>query len=87
MSHHHRHDKGRCKEVFARLSEYMDGELPEELCAEFDGHMEGCPPCQECLESLRKTVRLVEEQEAPAMPEDVRRAIREAWRQCADKPD
>jgi len=64
-----------CKELFARLSEYLDGELPEKLCEEIESHLDGCPPCQAFLESLERTMRLIESSEAPPMPEDLRREI------------
>lgn len=71
----------KCMEIFARLSEYLDGDLPEDLCERIEGHMEGCPPCQNFLKSLENTVRLIETTEAPAMPEDIRRAVLEAWKE------
>ena len=58
-----------CKEVFATLSEYLDLELPPDACKEVEQHLEGCPPCIEFAESLRKTVALCREYkpgEAPA---------------------
>ena len=76
----------RCMDIFARLSEYLDGELPEDICERIEGHMGGCPPCQEFLKSLERTVRLVETMAAPAMPEELRRAVREAWEHCRDDP-
>jgi anti-sigma factor (TIGR02949 family) len=69
-------------EIFARLSEYLDGELPEDLCERIEGHMDGCAPCQDFLKSLEKTVRLIETSEAPAMPGDLRRAVLDAWKEC-----
>jgi anti-sigma factor (TIGR02949 family) len=68
--------------MFARLSEYLDGELPEDLCELIEGHMDGCPPCQDFLKSLENTVRLIKTAEAPAMPEELRRAVLKAWKEC-----
>jgi len=79
--------EGHCKEIFARLSEYLDGELPEDLCERIAGHMGDCPPCQVFLKSLERTVRLVESSEVSPMPEDLRRDLREAWERCRDEPD
>jgi len=80
MSDEHRHDHGagECKEIFARLSEYMDGELEVDLCAKLEGHLDDCPPCQAFLESLRRTVSLTERQETPRLPDEVRRRLRDA---------
>jgi anti-sigma factor (TIGR02949 family) len=87
MSGEHRHGTGRCREIFARLSDYLDGELPEDFCERIDRHMGDCPPCRDFLKSLERTVRLVEGVETPTMPEEVRRAVREAWERCRDEPD
>jgi RNA polymerase sigma-70 factor (ECF subfamily) len=87
MSGKHRHGSEQCREIFARLSEYLDGELPRDLCDQIDGHMGDCPPCQAFLKSLEQTVKLVESVETPTMPEEVRRAVREAWRRCGKDSD
>ena len=58
MNHHHEHGSGSCKQIFEKLSEYMDGELPSDLCERIDDHMADCPPCQSFMESLRRTVTL-----------------------------
>ena len=34
-----------CKEIFARLSEYLDAELPPDACADIEAHIAGCAPC------------------------------------------
>jgi len=48
----------QCKEVFAALSEYLDLELSPAFCAELEVHLQGCPPCIEFVESLRKSIDL-----------------------------
>lgn len=53
----HEHS-GKCKEVFALLSDYLNLELPPDACASIESHLNGCPPCVEFLESLRKTIEL-----------------------------
>lgn len=50
MNHH---------EVRARLSEYLDGELPLRDRALVDAHLDGCRPCRDDLSELRVTVRLL----------------------------
>ena len=79
MSGEHQHGSEGCKEIFARLSEYMDGELPADLCEKIDGHMGDCPPCQAFLRSLKSTVRLVEAVDSPRLPDDALRSLRRAW--------
>ena len=47
-----------CKEIFSLLSEYLDEELPDDVCREIDSHISGCPPCVEFVNSLRKSIDL-----------------------------
>jgi len=51
------HDEN-CKKMFALPCEYLDLELPAEVCQEIDAHMAGCEPCPAFKESLRKTIDL-----------------------------
>jgi len=67
-----------CRDLFARLSEYIDGELPEDVCSRFDRHIADCAPCVRFVESLRRAVRLVEAEGATGLPDDLRRDILEA---------
>ncbi len=75
---HHDQDPRECRTLFERLSEYMDGELPESACTRFDEHFRDCPRCVAFVEQMRRAVRLVEEIPCPRLPEDVRRSLIEA---------
>ncbi len=72
-----------CKEIFALLSEYLDHDLPEEVCRDIDAHIAGCPPCVAFVESLRKTVELCRRAKALAapdpLPEPARRELLAAY--------
>lgn len=78
------HDHSKCGDVFAILSEYLDVELPPEACAEIHQHVEGCAPCVEFTESLKRTVELCKEYEPDTMPAPVSAAAKAelmaAWR-------
>jgi anti-sigma factor RsiW len=50
-----------CPDIFSRLSEYLDGELPDDLRAEMQAHIEECAPCVEFVKSLRKSIELCRE--------------------------
>jgi anti-sigma factor (TIGR02949 family) len=78
MTYAHQPGSPRCRELFARLSEYLDGELEEALCTEAEVHLEDCPPCRDFLESLRRTVALLGRLPAEPVPEEIRRAVRES---------
>jgi RNA polymerase sigma-70 factor (ECF subfamily) len=47
---------GRCKALFAQLSNYLDAELDSSLCEELEKHMDGCKPCKAFLASLERTI-------------------------------
>jgi anti-sigma factor (TIGR02949 family) len=76
----HAHGGPECKALFAKLSEYLDGEIDAEDCAHVDAHLADCPPCRDFLESLRRTVRLVQSDPAGGLPEEARRAVLDSWR-------
>lgn len=43
--------------MFNELSNYLDQELDDSLCAEMEKHIEGCAPCKAFLASLEETIR------------------------------
>jgi RNA polymerase sigma-70 factor, ECF subfamily len=45
-----------CKEMFAEISDYLDDQLDDSLCAELEKHMDGCEPCQAFLKSLEISI-------------------------------
>jgi RNA polymerase sigma-70 factor, ECF subfamily len=55
---------GRCKAMFAQLSNYLDEQLDDSLCEELEHHLDGCGPCKVFLASLQATVE--ECRKAPA---------------------
>jgi len=48
---------GRCKAIFAEISNYLDDALDDALCVQLEKHMDGCEPCKAFLSSLEKTVQ------------------------------
>ena len=67
----------KCKEVFSLLSDYLNLELPPDVCKEIDAHLTGCPPCIEFAESLRKTVELCRRYHPSEMPKPLEANARE----------
>lgn len=74
MSEHeeiHQHQK--CSDLLSSLSDYVDGSVEPELCAEIERHMKGCQRCRIVVDTLKKTIELYQDTSEPeAMPEDVR---------------
>jgi RNA polymerase sigma-70 factor, ECF subfamily len=45
-----------CRALFAKLSDYLDGDLKDDFCAEMQRHLRDCPPCIAFLASLEKAI-------------------------------
>jgi anti-sigma factor RsiW len=70
--------------MFARLSEYLDGELDPASCSGIEAHMDDCPPCKAFLESLRRTVDLARDLPEHELPEEFTRELVEAYRKARE---
>ncbi|HSV86886.1 MAG TPA: anti-sigma factor [Levilinea sp.] len=68
----HLHGGQSCRELLALLSDYIDGELREDLCAEIEWHMADCTNCRIVVDTLQKTVNLYHSEHAPALPVNMR---------------
>lgn len=64
-----------CKTLLNSLSEYIDGELPAELCKEIEKHLEGCENCRIVLNTTRRTIDLVHAPLDKGVPTDVRERL------------
>lgn len=69
---HPEHDFS-CKRLLGNLSDYIDGELSDELCQELQRHMDGCENCRVVFDTLTKTVYLYQANaQATELPDEVR---------------
>lgn len=64
-----------CRELLARLSEFLEGELTEEICREIQDHMEGCEPCQAFSRTLKRTIELCRQLPSKPLPEPVKQEL------------
>jgi anti-sigma factor (TIGR02949 family) len=70
------HKHKDCKQLLGTLSEYIDGELSEELCHVLETHMEDCENCRIVVDTLRKTVNLYHTtSETEILPGDIRQRL------------
>lgn len=70
------HKSESCRHLLASLSDYVDNDLGEELCAELERHLAECRDCQIVVDTLRKTVLLYRTTfTPPLMPQDVRERL------------
>jgi anti-sigma factor RsiW len=79
MSGRHAHGAPECVALFAKLSEYLDGELELGACADVEDHTADCERCREFLESLRRAVAHVASLHALELPENLKRDILSAY--------
>lgn len=60
----------RCIEVLRQLSEYLDGELPEDVRTAFDRHIAVCTECEEFGARFTATIHTLRREMASAPPVD-----------------
>ena len=65
----------QCKQLLGSLSEYIDGDLQAELCAQLEEHLKDCDNCRVVVNTLRKTIELYEQTPEPDLPQDVRERL------------
>lgn len=68
----------RCQHLLGDLSDYLDGEASDEICAEIERHLQDCDNCQVVVDTLRKTVLLYRELPRPEMPPAARERLYQA---------
>lgn len=65
-----------CRHLLSSLSDYVDGVLESQLCAELERHLQDCENCQIVVDSLRKTVYLYRTTASQTtLPKDVRQRL------------
>jgi anti-sigma factor (TIGR02949 family) len=68
-----KHEHKNCRQLLGSLSEYVDGELDDELCSVLEQHLENCENCRIVVDTLRKTVYLYHESsQDETLPTDIR---------------
>jgi hypothetical protein len=48
-----------CQEFVELVTAYLERQIPPEILAQCDGHLEECPPCRIYLEQMRHTIQLL----------------------------
>jgi hypothetical protein len=73
-----------CKDIFALLSEYLDEELPDDVCHSIETHIQDCAPCVKFVESLKKSIQLTRccksAEEPRPLPDGARDELMAAYR-------
>lgn len=65
-----------CRHLLGSLSQYIDGDLESDLCAELERHLAGCENCRVVVDTLQKTVYLYQAtSEQVPLPEGLRERL------------
>ncbi len=74
-----------CQDVFARLSELLDRELPAGSCEELERHIENCEPCVQFVETLKKSIAMHRGYQPDAIPPQLSAEVKQALRQAYER--
>jgi anti-sigma factor (TIGR02949 family) len=53
-------DPHKCSQLLSSISEYIDGTLSPQLCADLEQHLCECENCTIVVDTLRKTISVVQ---------------------------
>lgn len=70
-------DHDNCQNMLSYLSDFVDGELNQELCAQIETHLSQCPDCSIVVDTLKKTIYLYQNstKDSIKVPDDVRERL------------
>jgi len=69
-------DPHKCSQLISTISEYVDGTLSPQLCADLEKHLCDCENCTIVVDTLRKTLELVQTCTGDdCLPDDVRKRL------------
>ena len=74
----------KCRNAVNELSNYLDGELDEELKQTIQAHLGKCNHCHAVFDTTRKTIDLYCDGKLFPLPEEVRARLHEALRRRAE---
>jgi predicted anti-sigma-YlaC factor YlaD len=74
-----------CKKAVNQLSNYLDGELEEELKKTIEAHLGKCRHCHAVFDTTRRTIELYCDGKLFPLPDDVRARLHEALRRRAQR--
>ena len=69
------HPHEGCLALFQELSQYIDKELDAVTCQKIEAHLNQCPPCLTCLQTLKRTVDMCRNTVRHPVPEEFSRKL------------
>jgi anti-sigma factor (TIGR02949 family) len=70
-----------CAEVVELVSDYLDGNLPEQEAQRVADHLDGCPGCTSYFEQVRATSSGLGRVTTDDLPPEVRTSLLEAFKE------
>lgn len=66
-----------CQKMLSYLSDFVDGELDQELCLQIETHLSQCSDCKIVMDTLRKTIYLYQNNSdnSEQVPDEVRERL------------
>jgi anti-sigma factor RsiW len=68
-------DHENCHHLLNDLSDFVDGEASDEICAKIKEHMAGCNKCRVVVDTLRKTMTFYRQLPNPEIPGTARERL------------
>jgi len=66
-----------CQTMLTFLSDFVDGDLDQDLCLQIETHLSECPDCAIVVDTLKKTIYLYQSnsKNTVQVPDDVRERL------------
>ncbi len=66
-----------CKELFEKMSEYLDGEMNLAMMKEAEKHLAHCTGCEETVETFKKCVSHLKRTKGKTLPKKEKERLKE----------
>jgi anti-sigma factor RsiW len=76
-------NKAHCLHILRQLSDYLDDELAQDVCAEIRRHLGTCPNCEVFVSSLRQTISLCRQMTPKPLSVSAKAQLRQQIMQAA----
>ena len=70
-----------CKELFEKMSEYLDGEMSLAMMKEAEKHLAHCTGCEETVKAFKKSISFLQRTRAKTLPEKEKKQLKELIQQ------
>lgn len=67
-----------CRDMLGDLSDYLDGQASDDICAEIERHMASCEDCRIVVNTFEKTILLYRDLPQPELSEAARQRLYQA---------